>query len=223
MKKILGILGGMGPYATIDFIRHIYDLTPNVNGDSDHIHIITDINVKIPSRTRAILYQEESPVGGMISSINNLADQGVDLVAVPCNSAHYFYKDVNKHLKIEWINMIQIVCDLLDSSDYSNPLILGGFVTVNKRTYSDYRSDCVYLDDEANEIVYQLINNIKLDKKKYDDEVEDLIQSIINLDCGIVVLACTELTVIAQILKDRGLKVIDSNLEYAKYLVKKLI
>ncbi len=45
-EPILGILGGMGPYATIDFIRNIYDLTPNISVDSDHIRIITDSNVK---------------------------------------------------------------------------------------------------------------------------------------------------------------------------------
>ena len=66
-EKILGILGGMGPYATLDFIKHIYDNTSDISVDSDHIRVVTDINVKLPSRTRAIIFNEQSPVDGMVS------------------------------------------------------------------------------------------------------------------------------------------------------------
>jgi len=61
----IGVLGGMGPYATLHFLKRILDLTP-VTKDRDHFRIITDNNVKIPSRTRAVKYGEKSPVDDMV-------------------------------------------------------------------------------------------------------------------------------------------------------------
>ncbi|MBA47152.1 MAG: hypothetical protein CL893_03585 [Dehalococcoidia bacterium] len=132
-EKILGILGGMGPYATLDFIKHIYDNTPDVSVDSDHIRVVTDINVKIPSRTRAILFNEKSPVDGMVSSIKNLGKLGASVIAVPCNSAHYFYNSVKLETSDNWINMLECVSDAVKAKNLRRPLILGGYVTVSKK------------------------------------------------------------------------------------------
>ncbi len=67
-QKSIGILGGMGPYATVHFYKRILELTPIIK-DKDHFRIFIDSQVKIPSRTRAILYNETSPVPEMIKSI----------------------------------------------------------------------------------------------------------------------------------------------------------
>ena len=93
MEKVVGILGGMGPFATVDFYKQIL-LATHAKKDWEHLRILIDSNVKIPSRTRAILYGEESPAPAMVKSINNLTRIGADFVVVPCNSAHYFYKEV---------------------------------------------------------------------------------------------------------------------------------
>ena len=97
-ESTIGILGGMGPYATNFFLKRILDLTP-VKLDKDHFHTIIDNNVKIPSRTRAVKYNEQSPVNDMVNSINNLAKIGCDFVMLPCNSAHYFYNQVSEKIK----------------------------------------------------------------------------------------------------------------------------
>ena len=111
-QKILGILGGMGPYATIYFFQRILDLTP-IKKDKDHFRVLIDNQVKIPSRTRAILFNEDSPVPDMIKSINNLASIGAESLLIPCNSAHYFYDEVCKEITIPWINMIECVANKL--------------------------------------------------------------------------------------------------------------
>ena len=59
-KKIVGILGGMGPYATIDFMQLVLELTP-AKSEKDHIHTIVDSNPAMPSRTRDYLFNEEEP------------------------------------------------------------------------------------------------------------------------------------------------------------------
>jgi aspartate racemase len=222
MQPILGILGGMGPYATLDFIRNIYKVTPNINVDSDHIRIVSDINVKIPSRTRAVLFGEESPVQPMIESVEGLALLGAAYVAVPCNSAHYFYDLVNQYTTIEWINMLDIVADKIGTDDRANVLILGGYVTVTMRIYDQYIPQCCYLDTAGNELVFELIEDLKLAKGQYQNTVDKIIELCRGKKAETIVLACTELTEVAELFSGKGIKIIDSNRVYAEALVERV-
>ena len=220
MQPKLGILGGMGPYATLDFIRHIYRLTPGIRVDSDHIRIISDINVKIPSRTRAVLYDEESPVKMMIESIEGLAALGATFVAVPCNSAHFFYDLVNESTSIEWINMLEIVAKKVSLLRSHGTLILGGYVTVSKKIYDQFIKDSCYLDNTGNELVFQLIEELKLAKGKHLNTAKKVIEICSKEKARTIVLACTELTEVADLFRHHGFNVIDSNLVYAEGLIR---
>jgi aspartate racemase len=220
MQPVLGILGGMGPYATLDFIKNIYKVTPNIRVDSDHIRILSDINVKIPSRTRAILYSEESPVKQMIQSINNLAEIGASFVAVPCNSAHYFYDEVRENTSIEWVNMLELVGNEPCFKERPRALILGGYVTVTERIYDQYISQCYYLNEIGNNYVFQLIEDLKLSKGGYQKEVDEIAKLCCKTKAKIVILACTELTEVAELFRQKGFQVVDSNMVYAEGLVK---
>ena len=155
-EKIVGILGGMGPYATVYFFKQIVDSTP-AKKDREHLHVLIDNNVKIPSRTRAILYNEISPVRLMIKSINKLALWGADFVVVPCNSAHFFYEQVIKAIKIPWLNMIKIVSQALKKSQKKQPLILGGYITIKKKLYSKYIPHAIYLPQTENQHIFTFI------------------------------------------------------------------
>jgi len=219
MQPILGILGGMGPLATLDFINNIYKSTPEVRVDSDHMRIISDINVKIPSRTRSVLFGEESPSAQMIKSIENLAAIGATYVAVPCNSAHYFYDDVSPQLPIKWINMLKAVSDRVRQLGGSNVLILGGYVTVTKKIYDKYLDKTCYLKSHENEVVYSLIEDLKVSKGNYEKSVSKIIQFCKNKKADTVVLACTELTEVIELFEGNELIVVDSNLVYAESLI----
>ena len=89
MKKILGILGGMGPAATADLYAKIVALT-DASSDGDHIRTIIDSNVNIPDRTAAILLGGESPLDEMEAALDNLVCCGAEVIIIPCNTAHYF-------------------------------------------------------------------------------------------------------------------------------------
>ncbi len=83
MGKILGVLGGMGPAATVAFLARVQALTPAEN-DQDHIRIIADINPQVPDRNRAP-DAAEAVLGGMAL---RLRDAGAQVLAMPCNTAH---------------------------------------------------------------------------------------------------------------------------------------
>jgi aspartate racemase len=105
-EKIIGILGGMGPEATIDLFQKIVQLTP-AKQDQEHLRIIIDNNPKIPDRTKSILYGNENPLPELIKTAQTLEKAGVDFIIIPCNTAHYYYHEIQKMVNIPILNMIQ--------------------------------------------------------------------------------------------------------------------
>ena len=87
MKKIIGIIGGMGPLATADLFEKIIRATDAAR-DQDFPHVIVDCNTDIPDRTAAILMGGEDPVPQLVRSANTLAAAGADVLIMPCNTAH---------------------------------------------------------------------------------------------------------------------------------------
>jgi aspartate racemase len=108
--KTLGIIGGMGPYATIDLFKRIVDLT-GAEKEWDNIHIIIDNNPHIPSRGRYFECCGESPLNELINSAKRLEQAGADFLIIGCNQAHYFYHDVQKAVSIPILNMIQLTVE----------------------------------------------------------------------------------------------------------------
>ena len=219
-ESIIGILGGMGPYATNFFLKRMIDLTP-VRVDKDHFHTIIDNNVKIPSRTRAIKYNEQSPVNDMVNSINNLARIGCKYVMLPCNSAHYFYDEVSNLIEIPWLNMIEIVSNRMHELNFCKPLVLGGFIPTQKKVYSKFLPKSVYLTDNENRIVEAIIEEIK-NKNCLERKTDKTLRTIIkDYDSSIdsILLGCTELPISIDEDYFKGKKAISSIDEYIKYLL----
>lgn len=83
MTKILGVIGGMGPAATVAFLARVQALTP-AEGDADHIRVVMDLNPQVPDRnTRP--GEAEVVLGQMAEG---LAAAGAEVIAMPCNTAH---------------------------------------------------------------------------------------------------------------------------------------
>ncbi len=104
-EKVLGILGGMGPEATITLFKRIVDLS-RASCDQEHIRIIIDNNPKILDRTNFILNQGESPAAMMIATAQNLERAGADFIVIPCVTAHYFAHQVQQAIAIPILSII---------------------------------------------------------------------------------------------------------------------
>jgi len=105
-EKIIGILGGMGPEATIDLFYKIIKFNP-AEKDQDHLRIIIDNNPKIPDRTAAILGKGEDPLPALQETAQNLEKAGADFIVIPCNTAHYFLSSIQESVNIPVLNMIE--------------------------------------------------------------------------------------------------------------------
>ena len=108
-EKIVGILGGMGPEATVDLMQRIIRLTPALD-DADHIRCIVDNNPKVPSRIKAIIEGDgEDPGPCMADMGRRLESWGADFLVIACNTAHYYYDAVQQAVTIPVINLIDLV------------------------------------------------------------------------------------------------------------------
>jgi aspartate racemase len=89
----LGVLGGMGPVATADFQLRLARLAA-AQRDQDHISMIVYSDPSTPDRSDAILGRGPSPLPAMLAGVDFLNRAGCALIAIPCNSAHYWYDEL---------------------------------------------------------------------------------------------------------------------------------
>jgi len=94
----------MGPEATVQTFNFIVKRT-KAKTDQENIPIIIFNNPKIPDRTDAIIGNGESPLPYLVESAKFLEISGADLIIMPCNTAHYYYKEIIKHLKIPFLHL----------------------------------------------------------------------------------------------------------------------
>ncbi len=107
----IGIIGGMGPAATVLFMERIIAAT-TATDDVDHIPMIVDNNPQIPSRIDAILNGAQSDPGGAIAKIAiNLQNYGAAALAMPCNTAHHYANDITSNTSIPFLNMVTLSVD----------------------------------------------------------------------------------------------------------------
>jgi aspartate racemase len=109
-EKTIGILGGMGPEATLELFGKIIANTPAAR-DQDHLRVVIDSNPKVPDRTAAILHGGPSPVPAMIAGIRALERAGADFVVIPCVSAHYFFDELQRETGLPILSMFNVAAE----------------------------------------------------------------------------------------------------------------
>jgi aspartate racemase len=139
--RTVGVMGGMGPLATVDFFGLLVRMTP-ADKDWNHLHLIIDNNPRIPSRSRALLFDEESPVPYMIDGARRLVAMGAHLIVVPCNSASHFLAPVRAAVDVPVLDPVQATAAALRADGTSRkPLVLGGMVTHRAELYGKALAD----------------------------------------------------------------------------------
>ena len=110
MKKALGILGGMGPMATVDLFHKIVAMT-DAACDNDHMRIYIDCNAAIPDRTAAILSGGRDPMPYMRDSLQTLLACGAELIIMPCNTAHFFLPRLQAESPVPFLSMPAVTAE----------------------------------------------------------------------------------------------------------------
>lgn len=139
MKKIIGIIGGMGPLATADLFEKIIRATDAAR-DQDFPHVIVDCNTDIPDRTAAILMGGEDPVPQLVRSANTLAAAGADVLIMPCNTAHWFYDDLCLRTHLPVLHMLRLTADHLERTGVNAVGLLATDGTIQTGIYENLLS-----------------------------------------------------------------------------------
>lgn len=105
-QKFVGVLGGMGPDATVTMFHNILRATP-ARSDQEHLRILIYNNPKIPDRTAAICANGTDPLPALIESAQLLERAGVDFIVIPCVTAHYFYEGIQAALTVPVLHIVQ--------------------------------------------------------------------------------------------------------------------
>ncbi len=108
MPKVVGVLGGMGPAATIDFMAKVLRHSQaGAASEQDHVRLIVDSNPALPDRNAAIAGTGPSPAPGLVAMATGLATAGAELLVMPCNAAHAFADAVIGATRLPFVHLIE--------------------------------------------------------------------------------------------------------------------
>lgn len=203
-SKSLGVIGGMGPKATSVFFDKVIEQTAAVR-DQDHIDMIILNHATLPDRTGVILGNRgELFLEAVAKDLKLLEAAGVSNIAIPCNTSHYFYHDMQQMTSINIINMVdetlRKICDF-----YGENCKIGILATNGTVSSGVYRKGCDQYGlqlHEPEEAVQEHVMNIIYNKVKRNlpvesSEFEGIINNLlVNDHCQCVIIACTELSCI---------------------------
>ena len=133
-KRVIGVIGGMGPLATADLFAKIVSHT-DAKTDQEHPRVVIDSNTDIADRTEALLRGGDDPTPELIKSAKRLAGAGADFLVMPCNTAHCFYDAVAAAVEIPVLHMIALTRDALKSRGVSAAGLLATDGTVETGVY----------------------------------------------------------------------------------------
>jgi aspartate racemase len=202
MKK-LGVIGGLGPMASAYFLQMIVEMT-DAAWDQEHIETILYSNPAIPDRTSYILgVSKESPLAGLVETGKKLEQMGVEVIAIPCITAHYFRKSLEEELQCPVIDGIRETAAYLNFHKIQKVGILATEGTTKSRLFQDTFQkngiDCVVPESKDQEIVMQTIYRcIKAGQPVNQQMVDDIADRLAQKGAEKILLGCTELSLLKQ-------------------------
>lgn len=107
---VVGVLGGMGPQATVDFLEKVIAQTP-ADSDQEHVPILVSVIPQIPDRTAAFRGEGASPLQAMLACADRLKRSGAELLVIPCNTAHLWYDEIQSTIGLPMIHIVDAALD----------------------------------------------------------------------------------------------------------------
>jgi aspartate racemase len=225
-EKIVGILGGMGPDATVDLFQKILRATPAKN-DQEHLRIIIDCNSKVPSRDAALFRQGEDPLPHLKESACLLQNAGAELIAIPCNAAHYWHEQVQSSVRVPVLHIMQAAVDyLVDHFPRAGRVgLLATNATLEAGLYQQVldqrRIEVVVPDKRSQEKVMEVIGAVKEGRKGHGIKriIREQGEGLAARGAEAVLAGCTEIPLVLGE-GDLSVPVVDATLALALRVVR---
>ena len=196
---MIGVLGGMGPLATVDFFNKVLAATP-AKGDADHVPLLIQSDPRIAPRPAAILSGARSPLPDLLAGRDRLIAAGATALAMPCNTAHYWYADLVKGCSVPFISIVDSSCaELAGLSRAGQPIgIIATRATLAAKIFDASLKSSGYTvllpdEDLMDALVLPGIELVKAGQAIQGGKlIEQAVQALMLRGAGAVVLACTE-------------------------------
>ncbi len=213
-RKLLGILGGLGPMASAYFYELITEHTA-ASRDQDHIDIILSSRATTPDRTAYILGQsDENPLPAMIADAKSLERYGATAIVIPCNTAHYFIDAVRDAVTVPMPSIITETVRFIKENGCKKPVILATAGTISTNTYQRELAanglDWGLPDEAGQAAVMDIIyNQVKSGTIPDPSALYEILEPMFADGCDCAILGCTELSLIGKKMKDDP-RIVDS-------------
>lgn len=222
--SLIGVLGGMGPSATVDFMAKIIQLTPATR-DQEHLPVIIANLPHVPDRSSAILGRGEDPLPALLRGIDMLNQAKVGVLAIPCNSSHHWYTEMAERSDAPIIHIAQACVAAIPASHQGRIAVLATRGALASGFYQEALRarglEFVVPDESTTQ--HQVDACIKAIK------AGDIVGGTVALDAVLTtvaaagataaILGCTELPVAARAAQRTSMVLIDSSLELARATV----
>jgi aspartate racemase len=220
---MIGILGGMGPLATVDFMDKVVRLT-HASRDQEHLPMLVANLPHIEDRSRAILANGADPLPALLGGIDLLNRNGVGVIAIPCNSAHHWYERMRAHSHAPVLHIAQTCVAAVPRESRRVAVLATGGALVS----GFYQQALTELDIEPvvpDEIMQPLVSECIADVKAgLLDEAAGHLEAVLDMlaEQGVntALMACTEIPLAAQRIETPVVTLIDSTLELARATVR---
>jgi len=217
-EPVLGVLGGMGPAATADFMARLARLTP-ADRDQDHIPTIVYSDPTTPDRSDAILGNGPSPLPALVRGIEFLNRAGCALIAIPCNTAHYWYADLAGRSRAPILHIVDATADRLRSRGGVGTVgVLATDGTIRAGIYQERLGAAgmgtVDLTDQGDR--NPVMRGIRAVKAGREAEARDLLHAaateLVRRGADVLVVGCTDVSVaLAGSASVAGVAVVDAS------------
>lgn len=226
MHRTIGVVGGMGPWATLDFFEKVLRLTP-ARRDQEHVRLIIDNNPTVPDRGPAILGHGEDPTPALVATARNVEAAGADLIAIPCNTAHAFYDAIQAAVRVPVLHIMNEVARAA-AGRFPGLARVGLLATratvaagLYQRAFQPHETEILAPDTRGQEVIDRLIYAIKAQQVDEPLRQEGVAvgRRLAREGARAIILGCTELPLVLGE-TDLGLPLLDSNLILAETAVR---
>ena len=196
----VGVLGGLGPEATVDFMARVLALTP-AESDQDHIHLLVDQNPGVPNRQAAILHDGEDPSPAIVGMAKRLEGAGCDFLVMPCNTAHAWEVEIRTATTIPFLSIVDATVSAIPESAAKVGLMTtpAGLATdCYQRALFDRGIETIHHDDAGLDDLMKLVYSIKLGDTGSNvvDAMRGLAEELIDRGAELIIFGCTEIPIV---------------------------
>ena len=199
--KVLGVIGGLGPLATAHFLELTTRMT-DAKAEQQNLDMIVYNFPSIPDRTGYILGSNlKSPLPGLLWAGRNLDRQGVDHIAIPCVTAHFFYEELQYAIRTPIIHGVRETARYLKEQGVSSAGILATDGTVFSGLFSRALSDAgiqslIPSKQRQTDVMELIYEDIKKGKKPDMEKFHAVSEELRGKGAQVLILGCTELSLI---------------------------